>query len=100
MDFCVDGGPFRKRTRLLFLHCGSPDAARLQCHASGGVCSFTGRPHVRISGVKNHVWISKLAEPYPPSVANFVADTLRRAVMLTAVANLSRLARSRLEIGR
>ena len=39
VDFCSSGGPARKRTRLLFIHCGKPDASRLQCHTRGGICN-------------------------------------------------------------
>ena len=31
VDFCADGGRFRKRTALLFIHCGTPSCRSLQC---------------------------------------------------------------------
>ncbi len=62
-DFCQDGTPWRKRTRLLSVHVNLSDATRL---CSGrGVCSRSGRPHRMLEGSDLGVPLTQLAEPYP-----------------------------------
>lgn len=96
VDFCAGGSPFRKRTQLLFIHGGNPNPVLLQCKGKHGLCSYTGKPHLHITGVKGSTWVSKLAEPYPTRIAAFIADVLRQPIMLGTVARLSRLTSSRL----
>ena len=33
VDFCSGGGRFRKRTGMLFIHCGTPSCRSLQCRS-------------------------------------------------------------------
>jgi hypothetical protein len=47
-DFCQFGADWRKRTRLAMWHCKSIRAVRKLCVGKGGVCSITGKPHVRL----------------------------------------------------
>ena len=97
VDFCAGGSPFRKRTRLLFIHCGNPDPAWLRCQGKQGCCSFSEKKHLHISGRQGQTWMSKLAEPYPLRIAAFIGDTIRHSLMLGTVARLTgRLASSRL----
>ena len=45
VDFCAGGGRFRKRTGMLFIHCGTPSCRSLQCRSTHRVCTFTGPHH-------------------------------------------------------
>ena len=91
VDFCAAGGPMRKRTKLVFQHCGTVEAPHLRCHGRGGLCSFTGRKHVHIRGKMGGKWLSKVAEPYPPEIFKFIGDVLIHVVHRRAVATLSQL---------
>ena len=43
--FCAGGGRFRKRTGMIFIHCGTPSYRSLHCRSAHRVCIFTGLPH-------------------------------------------------------
>ena len=75
----------------MFIHCGEPDAAHLQCKAVSGVCSFTAKKHVHITGAVKGKWLSKIAEPYPWIIARFIAHALEHAAHAISVANVSRI---------
>ena len=66
VDFCRYGTPWRKRTRLLALHCDL-SASSVRCEGVRGCCSETQRPHERLMGRRPGEKIdrTKLAESYP-----------------------------------
>ena len=49
VDYCAYGTPWRKRTRLLAVWADLSQSSR-RCQGSCGMCSFTGKPHVRLHG--------------------------------------------------
>ena len=91
VDFCAGGSSFRKRTKLLFLHCGTPCSDHLRCHGTQGRCEFSNKLHSHAHGSHHGVWRSKLAEPYPPRIAAFIGQTLTHAAHSSAVAYLTRI---------
>ena len=42
VDFCADGARFRKRTGMLFIHCGTPSCRHVQRRSAHRVCTFIG----------------------------------------------------------
>ena len=52
VDQCAWGRPWRKRTRILISGCDAQDIAALERrHCSGHrVCSYSGKPHVQLTG--------------------------------------------------
>lgn len=74
VDFCQYGLPWRKAT---FFLCD----ARLQpsfkvCFSHNGICSYSHKPYVILQGTKNGVFLTKLAEPYPWSVATALSKAV------------------------
>ena len=89
VDFCCGGGPVRKRTRLLFINCGSPDPTGLQCSGTHGVCSFSGQRHLHLGGKAHGAWMTKKFEPYPREVAAYIGQAMLNAVHYSAIRYLN-----------
>ena len=66
-DYCQHGTPWRKRTRFSMWNCACAEHLSLLCSSRGGICSRTGKPHVKLEGWDKvrKVRRTKLAEPYP-----------------------------------
>ena len=72
-DFCQWGTPWMKPTRILGGHVDMSIVART-CRMRKGICSRSGCRHVVLAGLnKDKVFMTKLAEPYPPSFASQLA---------------------------
>ena len=67
------GSPWQKRTRLSGTLPGLYVLGRRRC-TGGRRCSFTGRSHVALSGKRDGVWLTRLAEPYPMGLCSAVID--------------------------
>ena len=89
IDFCSSQGRIRKRTRLVFVHCGDPAVQHMQCSLRNDRCKFTGLPHLQLKGATKGRWNSKTHEPYPWNVATVIGSTLEHAFHRIAVANLA-----------
>jgi hypothetical protein len=50
VDMCSFGSPYRKRTRILFANWKLQGLSHFCCHGKGGMCSFTGRRHIELTG--------------------------------------------------
>ena len=78
LDQCQYGGPFRKRTRLMFIHCDRLDVEGLGKLCGGSrVCNITGRPHKPTIGSapSGGNWSARAAA-YPPRLADGLLYTL------------------------
>ena len=78
-DYSGYGMPWRKRTKLVSIHADLTPSAR---HCIGkGVCSFTSRPHVRLEGQQNGVFMTLIAEPFPCQMCNALVRCLHNSLV-------------------
>lgn len=78
-DYCQDGAPWRKRTRVLFSHVDLSHAGQL-CEGARGVCSRTHKRHVQLSGTLNGKFLTLIAQPYPKNFCRRVATAFSHAM--------------------
>ena len=70
-DQCGDGTAWRKRTRLRAVHLDLEPACK---HCTGrGVCSFSGRTHMQLHGLRDKKFLTSVAEPYPHALCRRLA---------------------------
>ena len=81
LDQCRFGTPWRKRTRMLLLHCCSVHCLDRRCAGRKGLCSTTGKHHIILqgSGPGGKTWTSR-AQTFPKKFA----DELGRILSSTA----------------
>ena len=79
-DDCCFGMPWRKRTRLVSIACGTAPALQKRCIGGRGLCS-NGKPHLTLRGTKpgTSVLWTRIAEPYPRKMARAAAQWLVRS---------------------
>ena len=77
VDACAFGGPWRKRTRLIFCNAQLHDLCRYRCTGQHGICSFTGVEHQQLSGrcPTGQMW-STIAAKYPTKFCNAVMQRI------------------------
>ena len=90
VEFCAGGGRFRKRTGMLYIHCGTPPCRSLQCRSTHRICTFTGLPHQHWKNPDKNEQ-SSLVASMPQRIAVFVSDCLRHRVMNITVPRLASL---------
>ena len=75
-DFCQYNQPWRKAT--YFLAHPRLTLSLQQCRGTKGLCSRTLQPHIVLQGVDaNGTFLTKVAEPYPYSLANHIARKVK-----------------------
>ena len=76
-DFCQFGTPWQKSTRVLGAFADLSPLAK-HCHRKQHLCSRSGCPHVALQGQHpaNGIFMTKLAESYPPRFARALARAL------------------------
>lgn len=79
-DFCMDGKPFRKRTRLMWANVDLAASLR-HCATSKGICSRTGGRHEQLQGSCGGQFLTLLAQPYPHRLCQRLANAFHAAVM-------------------
>ena len=79
-DFCVDGKPFRKRTRLMWSNVDLSPVLR-HCASSRGICSRTGANHVQLQGSSGGQFLTLWAQPYPHRLCQRLAAAFHAAIM-------------------
>lgn len=82
-DFCMDGKPFRKRTRLMWANVDLSLALR-HCASCKGVCSRTLERHEQLQGSVGGQFRTLLAQPYPHRLCQRLASAFHAAVMYRA----------------
>ena len=87
-DFCQDGMPFRKRTRLMWANVDLRYALR-PCQGPRGVCSRTGERHQQLLGTQGGQFLTLLAQPYPHALCRRLAVAFEHAVMSQVAADLA-----------
>lgn len=59
IDHCTFGSRFRKRTRIRCFHARDNRLLKATCTSSRGCCSYTGQPHVILSGINDRDFATK-----------------------------------------
>ena len=80
IDQCAFGSAHRKRTTFLCGHCDEHDLwllADRRCCSCTGVCDFSGRKHIQLSGGSK----TAQSQVYPPALCRKLADLLLHAVL-------------------
>ena len=83
-DACAYGARWRKRTKIMALHSFTDSSLHHTCSGRHGVCSFTSKPHIVLTGTDpstKRLW-TRIAEPYPARLcaayARHIASILQR----------------------
>ena len=79
-DYCQDGTPWRKRTKVLTCHLDFSLVLRL-CQGCRGICSRTHRAHTQLCGQVNRQFLTLIAQPYPTKLCNRIAVVFHNALM-------------------
>ena len=81
-DFCAWGAPWRKATRLLSYCMPELHAAAVHCNSTGGICSFSRKPHFILQGSDpaGVFWTAR-SEPYPPRLCSCWAKHIRSSIV-------------------
>ena len=79
-DYCQDGTPWRKRTKVLTCHIDFSLVPRL-CTSHKGICSHTNKPHVQLCGQQYGQFLTLLAQPYPKKLCNRIATVFHSAML-------------------
>ena len=79
-DYCQDGTPWRKRTKVLTCHLDFSLVPRL-CQGCRGICSRTHRAHTQLCGQVNRQFLTLIAQPYPTKLCNRIAVVFHNALM-------------------
>ena len=89
LDQCRFGTPWRKRTRMLLLHCCSVHCLDRRCAGRKGLCSTTGRHHIILqgSGPGGKTWTSR-AQTFPKKLADELGRILSSTAEQQAAQNL------------
>ena len=86
-DFCMDGKPFRKRTRLLWANVDLRYAVR-QCHGKRGICACSGLRHQQLQGSQGGQFLTLLAQPYPHRLCQRLSTAFQHAYLHRAAEGL------------
>ena len=78
-DYCQDGTPWRKRTRILYSNEDFSLVGRLCC-GKHGICSRSQQPHVQLVGQQGGQFLTLQAQPYPTKLCNRVAGRFHNAI--------------------
>lgn len=92
-DMCAFGARWRKATKVATWHCQRV-LAPPRCRGHGGVCGFSARPHVILSGrdpVSGCLW-TRRAQCYPKRFASWAARVVTRSADHWALLNSFRVA--------
>jgi len=85
-DYCQDGQPWRKRTRLRAYCVDLSPAVRTCC--GRGICARSGLPHVQIKGTLNGKFLTLVAEPYPRNLCRRLVSCFASAIVAARVIRL------------
>lgn len=79
-DYCQDGTPWRKRTKVLFAHVDLSQFGRL-CTGRRGICSRSLQCHVQLVGSLNGQFLTLIAQPYPKNFCRRVATAFSHSML-------------------
>ena len=86
VDYCSFGTPYRARTRLRFSRC-PPPRTLLHSRCKGrGICSFSHKPHICLTGGAGGKFMTAQKSKYPQGLAIVLARALSNAY-ITAIAS-------------
>ena len=79
VDVCQFGTAWKKNTKLVCGFICDDDLNRLnkRCHAVGGLCSKSGKPHFHLTGTgPGGICWTRIAQPYPHGLARALSHCL------------------------
>ena len=76
---CGFGAGSKKPTRIDTFNC-APFGENRVCKTVAGKCSFSGRPHSRLSGLKDKEFVTSAASQYPRALAVELATLLVHSI--------------------
>eukprot|EP00438_Fugacium_kawagutii_P025342 Skav236504 [mRNA] locus=scaffold78:316727:320924:+ [translate_table: standard] len=80
LDYCQFGERWKKPTGILYNFVDLTPLNK-QCNSQSGLCSRTGRQHVRLAGTDhNGTFMTLRAQPYPLPMASLVAKQVARTL--------------------
>ena len=88
IDHCSFGSRFRKRTRIRCFHARDHRLLKATCTSSRGCCSYTGQPHVILSGVKDRDSVTKAREVYGDGFCKFFGRFINKSIVARRCADL------------
>jgi hypothetical protein len=77
-DFCAYGTRWRRRTKVVSSHFPEIVEISKKCSSKSHVCSFSGKPHVILTGAdksSGRLWTA-IAEPYPQALCRKLAQLI------------------------
>lgn len=77
-DMCAFHAPWRTATRVMMCHGDAHLFSACKCKNAGGVCSFSQRPDIRLSGADGRRFKTHAAQTYPVDLCQRFACTARR----------------------
>jgi hypothetical protein len=93
LDQCAYGTPWRKATRVASWHCGTHPELACKCSGRKGICSFSKKHHIVLSGASKTagvLWTS-LAQGYPSLMSSSFARVLADAANNLQLKRLSQM---------
>jgi hypothetical protein len=80
IDMCAFGAHWKKPTRLLYANCDLSSLGARRCHLQGGLCSFSGAPHLVLTGCSGPKggFNTNLANCYPKKLCGEAAKLVCR----------------------
>ena len=95
LDMCAFGARWRKFTKVACWARHHPEApAVARCTCRKGLCSFSDKPHIVLTGhdpVSGILW-TRLAEPYPSKCCNYFASIITKQIGILGFNRLVALA--------
>ena len=76
VDMCSFGCSYRKRTRVRTFNFQIRNSEQFVCHAQGGKCKFSTRPHVVLSGIRDRDFATRAASVYPSAFCELFGRAL------------------------
>ena len=93
LDFCGYKARWRKRTLLAAWHFPEIQEACRLCHSSNHICSFSGKPHIILTGAdpsSGRLWTA-VAEPYPKPLCTKLAGLIHDRIDTVQHSRIARL---------
>ncbi len=93
VDYCAFGAAYRARTRLVCAHFKLPDEVYdMKCKGKG-VCTFSGVPHVVLTGSSANAFLTRMTSAYPIKMCKMIAKAMTMAYVNFRQARLWNLLR-------
>ena len=79
VDYCAFKMPWRKRTTFLLFNWGVDSTWLPKCVGKHGLCSFSGKAHLQLSGrAPGGAFRTAVAQPYPEELCDILAAHIKQ----------------------